>query len=136
MEPPPPVPFTKEEMIAILNRWVVDGVIKLPEVRGEATEEEKRSPNYCHYHRCTKHSITECWTLRQRFHARIQDGTLELPQPQQRVHIDPFLKHKGKATISVIIHGSARDIDMDESAATNPAMTSAAIRALQRNPKF
>uniref|UniRef100_A0A2N9JAJ4 RNase H type-1 domain-containing protein n=1 Tax=Fagus sylvatica TaxID=28930 RepID=A0A2N9JAJ4_FAGSY len=71
-----------------------------------------------------------------RFHARIQDGTLELPQAQQRVHIDPFLKHKGKATVSVIIHGSASDIDMDESAAMNPAMTPAAIKALQRNPKF
>uniref|UniRef100_A0A2N9G339 Integrase catalytic domain-containing protein n=1 Tax=Fagus sylvatica TaxID=28930 RepID=A0A2N9G339_FAGSY len=45
-------------------------------------------------------------------------------------------RHKGKATISVIIHGSASDIDMDESVATNPTMTPAAIKALQRNPKF
>jgi hypothetical protein len=29
-EPPPPVPCILEEMIAILNRWVADGVIKLP----------------------------------------------------------------------------------------------------------
>jgi hypothetical protein len=136
VEPSPPVPCTKEEMIAILNRWVADGVIRLPEVREDATEEEKRSPKYCHYHRCVKHSITDCWSLRKRFHAKIQDGTLELPQAQQRVHIDPFLKHKGKATISVIIHGNASDIDMDESAATNPAMTPTAIKALQRNPKF
>ena len=32
-DPPAPVPCTKEEMIAILNRWMADGVIKLPEVR-------------------------------------------------------------------------------------------------------
>ena len=136
MESPPLVPRTKEEMTSILNRWVADGVVRLPEVREEATEEEKRSPKYCHYHRCVKHSITDCWSLRKRFHAKIQDGTLELPQAQQRVHSDPFLKHKGKATVSVIIHGSASDIDMDESAATNPAMTPTAIKALQRNPKF
>ena len=136
MEPPPPVPCMKEEMIAILNRWVADGIIRLPEVREEETEEEKRSPKYCHYHRCVKHSITDCWSLRKRFHAKIQDGTLELPQAQQRVHTNPFLKHKGKATISVIIHGSASDIDMDESATMNPVMTPATIKALQRNPKF
>uniref|UniRef100_A0A2N9EI75 Uncharacterized protein n=1 Tax=Fagus sylvatica TaxID=28930 RepID=A0A2N9EI75_FAGSY len=135
-EMPPPVPCTREEMITILNKWVADGVIRLPDVQEEATEEEKKSSKYCHYHRSIKHSITDCWALRRRFHARIQDGTLELPQTQQRVHVDPFLKHKGKATISVIIHGSTSDMDMSESAATNPAMTPAAIRALQRNPKF
>uniref|UniRef100_A0A2N9HTC2 Reverse transcriptase domain-containing protein n=1 Tax=Fagus sylvatica TaxID=28930 RepID=A0A2N9HTC2_FAGSY len=136
VEMPPPVPCTREEMITILNKWVADGVIRLPDVQEEATEEEKKSSKYCHYHRSTKHSITDCWALRRRFHARIQDGTLELPQTQQRVHIDPFLKHKGKATVSVIIHGCMSNIDMSESAATNPAMTPAAIRALQRNSKF
>jgi hypothetical protein len=135
-EIPPPVLCTREEMITILNKWVADGVIRLPEAQEEATEEEKKSSKYCHYHRSIKHSITDCWTLRRRFHARIQDGTLELPQTQQRVHVDPFLKHKGKATVSVIIHGSTSDMDMSESAATNPAMPPAAIRALQRNPRF
>jgi hypothetical protein len=135
-EIPPPVPCTREEMITILNKWVADGVIRLPEVQEETTEEEKKSSKYCHYHRSIKHSITDCWTLRKRFHERIQDGTLELPQTQQRVHVDPFLKHKGKATVSVIIHGSTSDMDMSESAATNPAMPPAAIRALQRNPRF
>jgi hypothetical protein len=135
-EIPPPVPCTREEMITILNKWVADGVIRLPEAQEEATEEEKKSSKYCHYHRSIKHSITDCWTLRRRFHARIQDGTLELPQTQQRVHVDPFLKHKGKATVSVIIHGSTSDMDMSESAATNPAMPPTAIRALQRNLRF
>uniref|UniRef100_A0A2N9GKK5 Integrase catalytic domain-containing protein n=1 Tax=Fagus sylvatica TaxID=28930 RepID=A0A2N9GKK5_FAGSY len=135
-ETPPPVPCTREEMITILNKWVADGVIRLPNIQDEATEEEKKSSKYCHYHRSTKHSITDCWALRRRFHARIQDRTLELPEAQQRVHVDPFLKHKGKAVVSVIIHGSASDIDMSESAATNPAMTPATIRTLQRNPKF
>jgi hypothetical protein len=79
-EPPASVPCTREEMIVILNRWVADGVIKLPKVREEATEEEKRSPKYYHFHRCVKHSTTDYWSLRRKFHAKIQDGTLELPQ--------------------------------------------------------
>ena len=120
----------REEMITILNKWVADGVIRLPDVQEEATEEEKKSSRYCHYHRSIKHSVTDCWALRRRLHARIQDGTLELPQTHQRVHVDLFLKHKGKATVSVIIHGNKSDMDVDESAATNPTMTLAAIRAL------
>uniref|UniRef100_A0A2N9F1Z7 Uncharacterized protein n=1 Tax=Fagus sylvatica TaxID=28930 RepID=A0A2N9F1Z7_FAGSY len=82
---------------------------------------------------CTREEMI---TILNKFHERIQDGTLELPQTQQRVHVDPFLKHKGKATVSVIIHGSTNDMDVSESAATNPAMPPAAIRALQRNPRF
>jgi hypothetical protein len=31
-EPPPPVPCTLEEMMTILNKWVADGVVKLPKV--------------------------------------------------------------------------------------------------------
>jgi hypothetical protein len=61
---------------------------------------------------------------------------LELPQAQQKVHTDPFLKHKDKAIVSVVIHGNASDADMDEPAATSTAMTPAAIKTLQRNPRF
>jgi hypothetical protein len=32
-EAPPPVPCTLEEMKAILDKWVADGIIKLPEVQ-------------------------------------------------------------------------------------------------------
>jgi hypothetical protein len=61
---------------------------------------------------------------------------LELPQARQKVHIDPFLKHKEKCAVSVVIHGSASDVDMDEPVATNSAMTPTAIKTLQRNPRF
>ena len=36
----------------------------------------------------------------------------------------------------MVIHGSASDINMDEFAATNSAMTPAAIKVLQKNLKF
>ena len=61
---------------------------------------------------------------------------MELPQARQKVHIDPFLKHKEKGVVSIVIHGSVNDVDMDESATASTAMTPTAVKALQRNPRF
>jgi hypothetical protein len=104
-EPPPPVPCTLEEIMAILDKWVADGIVKLPEVSKKATEEDKKNPKFCYFHQYVHHSTADCWTLRRKFHEKIQDGTLELPQARQKVHIDPFLKHKEKGAVSVVIHG-------------------------------
>jgi hypothetical protein len=123
-------------MMAILNKWVADGVVKLLEVSKKVTEEDKKNPKFCYFHQYVHHSIGDCWTLRRKFHEKIQDGTLELPQTKQRVHTDPFLKHKDRAVVSVVIHGSASDVDMDEPVAANSAMTPAAIKTLQRNLRF
>jgi hypothetical protein len=135
-EPPTPVPCTLEEIIAILNKWVADGIIKLLEAPKKETEEDKKNPKFCYFHQYIHHSTTDFWTLRRKFHERIQDETLELPQAQQKVHTDPLLKHKDKAVVSVVIHGNASDADMDEPAATSTAMTPTAIKTLQRNPRF
>uniref|UniRef100_A0A2N9G5E9 Retrotransposon gag domain-containing protein n=1 Tax=Fagus sylvatica TaxID=28930 RepID=A0A2N9G5E9_FAGSY len=135
-EPPPSVPCTLEEMMAILNKWVADGIVKLPEISKKIIEEDKKNPKFCYFHQYVHHSTADCWTLRRKFHEKIQDGTLELPQARQKVHIDPFLKHKEKGAVSVVIHGSASDADMDEPVAANSAMTPAAIKTLQRNPRF
>uniref|UniRef100_A0A2N9ID84 Integrase catalytic domain-containing protein n=1 Tax=Fagus sylvatica TaxID=28930 RepID=A0A2N9ID84_FAGSY len=135
-EAPPPVPCTLEEMKAILDKWVADGIIKLPEAQKKATEEDKKNPKFCYFHRYVHHSTADCWTLRRKFHEKIQDGTLELPQVQQKVHTDPFLKHKNGAVVSVVIHGSTSDVDADESATASTAMTPTAIKTLQRNPRF
>ena len=61
---------------------------------------------------------------------------MELPQAKQRVHTDHFLKHKDRAVVSVVIHGNVSDVDMDKPVAANSAMTPAAIKRLQRNPRF
>jgi hypothetical protein len=135
-EPPPPVPYTLEEMMAILNKWVADGIVKLPEISKKVTEEDKKNPKFRYFHQYVHHSTADCWTLRRKFHEKIQDGTLELPQARQKVHIDPFLKHKEKGAVSIVIHGSASDADVDEPVAANSAMTPAAIKTLQRNPRF
>uniref|UniRef100_A0A2N9I5B2 Integrase catalytic domain-containing protein n=1 Tax=Fagus sylvatica TaxID=28930 RepID=A0A2N9I5B2_FAGSY len=135
-EAPPPVPCTLEEMKAILDKWVADGIIKLPEAQKKATEEDKKNPKFCYFHRYVHHSTADCWTLRRKFHEKIQDGTLELPQVQQKVHTDPFPKHKSGAVVSVVIHGSTSDVNADESATASTAMTPTAIKTLQRNPRF
>jgi hypothetical protein len=122
--------------MAILDKWVVDVIIKLPEISKKATEEDKKNPKFCYFHQYVHHSTADCWTFRRKFHEKIQDGTLELPQVRQKVHIDPFLKHKEKGAVSVVIHGSASDADMDEHVVANSAVTPAAIKTLQRNPRF
>uniref|UniRef100_A0A2N9FWZ9 Integrase catalytic domain-containing protein n=1 Tax=Fagus sylvatica TaxID=28930 RepID=A0A2N9FWZ9_FAGSY len=103
-EAPPPVPCTLEEMKAILDKWVADGIIKLPEAQKKATEEDKKNPKFCYFHR------------------------------YQKVHTDPFPKHKSGAVVSVVIHGSTSDVNADESATASTAMTPTAIKTLQRNP--
>ena len=100
------------------------------------TEEDKKNQKFCYFHQYIHHSTADCWTLQRKFHEKIQDGTLELPQAQQKVHTDSFLKHKDKAVVSVVIHGNASDVDMDEPTAASTTMTLAAIKTLQRNPRF
>uniref|UniRef100_A0A2N9GDJ2 Integrase catalytic domain-containing protein n=1 Tax=Fagus sylvatica TaxID=28930 RepID=A0A2N9GDJ2_FAGSY len=105
-EEPPPLPFTVEEMMVIFDKWVKDEVIKLPQINKPHTEEEKGDPKFCRYH---------------------------------RVHKNPFPNHgkeKGKAIVSVVIQGSTSDMEVDESAAADATLTPAAVRTLQKSPKF
>ena len=78
-EPPPLAPYTLEEMMAILNKCVADGIVKLLEISKKVTEEDKKNPKFCYFHQYVHHSTANCWTLRRKFHEKIQDGTLELP---------------------------------------------------------
>jgi hypothetical protein len=59
-EEAPPLPFTTEEMIAILDKWVQDQVIKLPRISKQPTAEEQKNPKYCHYHRYVNHPTVDC----------------------------------------------------------------------------
>lgn len=61
---PPPYPCTIEEVKALVKEWVADGEITLPEVETLPPKKNREGPNYCVYHRTTKHSTANCWTLR------------------------------------------------------------------------
>uniref|UniRef100_A0A2N9G488 Uncharacterized protein n=1 Tax=Fagus sylvatica TaxID=28930 RepID=A0A2N9G488_FAGSY len=138
-EEPPPLPFTAEEMMAIFDKWVQDQVIKLPKISKQPTPEEQKDPKYCRYHRYVNHSTVDCRTLRWEVNRKIQNGTLLLSEAQQKVHQTPFPnynKDKGKAVVSVVIHGNVSDVEAEESAAASSSLVPAAVRTLQRSPKF
>uniref|UniRef100_A0A2N9I8L2 RNA-directed DNA polymerase n=1 Tax=Fagus sylvatica TaxID=28930 RepID=A0A2N9I8L2_FAGSY len=128
-EEPPPLPFTVEEMMVIFDKWVKDEVIKLPQINKPPTEEEKRDPKFCRYHRYVHHPTTDSRSLRWELNRKIQDGTLQLSPEQQRVHKNPFPNHRkdqGKAVVSVVIRGSTNDMEVDESAVADTTLTPAA----------
>uniref|UniRef100_A0A2N9F8J5 Uncharacterized protein n=1 Tax=Fagus sylvatica TaxID=28930 RepID=A0A2N9F8J5_FAGSY len=138
-EEPPPLPFTAEEMMAIFDKWVQDQVIKLPKISKQPTAEEQKDPKYCRYHRYVNHPTVDCRTLRWEVNRKIQNGTLQLSEEQQKVHQTPFPnynKGKGKAVVSVVIHGNVSDIEAEESAAASASLVPAAVRTLQKSPKF
>uniref|UniRef100_A0A2N9F9Z4 RNA-directed DNA polymerase n=1 Tax=Fagus sylvatica TaxID=28930 RepID=A0A2N9F9Z4_FAGSY len=81
----------------------------------------------------------DCRSLRWELNRKIQDGTLQLSPEQQRVHKNPFPNHrkdKGKAVVSVVIQGSTSDMEVEESAVADTTLTPAAVRTLQKSPKF
>uniref|UniRef100_A0A2N9FCJ7 RNA-directed DNA polymerase n=1 Tax=Fagus sylvatica TaxID=28930 RepID=A0A2N9FCJ7_FAGSY len=97
-EEPPPLPFTAEEMMAIFDKYV-------------------------------NHPTVDCRTLRWEVNRKIQDGTLQLSEAQQKVHQTPFPnynKDKGKAVVSVVIHGNVSDMEAEESAAASSSLVPAA----------
>jgi hypothetical protein len=138
-EEPPSLPFTTEEMMAIFDKWVQDQVIKLPKISKQPTAEEQKDPKYCRYHRYVNHPTVDCRTLRWEVNRKIQNGTLQLSEEQQKVHQTPFPnynKGKGKAVVSVVIHGNVSDMEVEESAAASSSLVPAAVRTLQKSPKF
>ena len=77
--------------------------------------------------------------LRWEVNRKIQDGTLQLSEEQQRVHKTPFpnyKKDKNKVVVSVVIYGNVSDMEVDESAAASSSLVPVAIRTLQKSPKF
>uniref|UniRef100_A0A2N9GQ00 Integrase catalytic domain-containing protein n=1 Tax=Fagus sylvatica TaxID=28930 RepID=A0A2N9GQ00_FAGSY len=108
-EEPPLFPFTAEEMIAIFDKWVQDQVIKLPKISKQPTAEEQKDPKYCRYHRYVNHLTVDCRTLRWEVNRKIQN---------------------------VVIHGNVSDMEVEESAAASSSLVPAAVRTLQKSPKF
>ena len=126
-------------MMVIFDKWVKDEVIKLPQINKPPTEEEKRDPKFCRYHRYVHHLTADCRSFRWELNRKIQDCTLQLSPKQQRVHKNPFPNHRkdqGKVVVSVVIQGSTNDMEVDESAVANTTLTPAAMRTLQKSPKF
>ena len=71
---PPSFTMSTKELYSILETWLKDGVVVLPECKHEPIEEEKRSPYYSRYHRRCDHHTMDCYALRNIFHDRIAKG--------------------------------------------------------------
>ena len=59
-ETPPPLPCTPNELDVLLDKWIVDGVLKPNQVSKEPTEKERRDPRFCCLHNYVQHPTAEC----------------------------------------------------------------------------
>ena len=66
----PFIPCTDEEIRVIVDKWVVDGVLRIIKPNREPTKEDKQSPHYCHYHQYVHHKNRDCRALRRMFHKK------------------------------------------------------------------
>uniref|UniRef100_A0A2N9HC24 Integrase catalytic domain-containing protein n=1 Tax=Fagus sylvatica TaxID=28930 RepID=A0A2N9HC24_FAGSY len=117
-----------EDLLKYIHRFhdISSGLPR--EINKPPTEEEKRDPKFCRYHRYVHHPTADCRSLRWELNRKIQDGTLQLSPEQQRVHKNPFPNHRkdqGKAVVSVVIRGSTSDMEVDESAVADTTLTPA-----------
>jgi hypothetical protein len=62
-EPPPSIDIPKDDFLKLFLVWVKDGVVTLPPMKKEPSHEEKRSSNFCGYHRRRSHHTIDCYTL-------------------------------------------------------------------------
>ncbi|KAL6141772.1 hypothetical protein ACLB2K_060059 [Fragaria x ananassa] len=98
----PAIPCSDEELHAILDTMFADGVIKPVKRENPLSREDKKNPRYCRYHQIVGHPTPACQTLRKILHAKIDEGTLELPSKKQAIDDDPLPKRLGKGVCSVI----------------------------------
>ena len=75
--PPPPYPCSMEDVYALLEVWVKDGHVQLPQVRRHVTEAERKSGCFCVYHQSTTHPTEDCYQLRQIFQTHYKNGEFE-----------------------------------------------------------
>ena len=73
---PPPFTVSIEDLCSILEAWLKDGVVVLPECKCEPMEEEKQCPLYYRYHKRCDHHTMDCYVLRNIFHDKVAKGDL------------------------------------------------------------
>ena len=81
--------MSTEELYSILEAWVKNGVVTLPNCNHEPTENEKRNPFYCRYHKRCDHHTMDCYALRNIFHDKVAKGDLVI---KARKRADPRMR--------------------------------------------
>ena len=75
-KPPPPIDIPEDDFLELFSMWVNDGVVTVPPVKKEANHEEKKSSNFCKYHKRRSHHTMDCYTLRAIFHKKVSNGDI------------------------------------------------------------
>ena len=102
-EDPPEFPCKAEKVIALVEAWIQDGSLELPEIDRLPIAEDKIHPRYYCYHRKTTHPTMVCYTLRRIFDKRLKRGEIILDETTvEETHF-----HHHRETIMTIIteHG-------------------------------
>ncbi|XP_028106172.1 uncharacterized protein LOC114305297 [Camellia sinensis] len=89
--------YSRSSRVAAVKEWVADGELTLPPVDVTPTKKDKESPNYCVYHRTTRHPTRDCWTLKSIFKKKVDANELKFKDANNRdVRKDPYPNHKEK----------------------------------------
>ena len=115
---PPPFTVSTEELYSILEAWVKDGVVILPECKHEPTKKEKRNPLYCRYHRRCDHHTMDCYVSRNIFHDRVAKGDLVI---KIRKRADPRMRRPEVAMIFFIGYEEPMEEEAENMASSSSA---------------
>ncbi|XP_028127091.1 uncharacterized protein LOC114323631 [Camellia sinensis] len=88
-------PCSLENVKALVKEWVANGELTLPPLDVTPTKKDKESPDYCAYHRTTKHPTRDCWTLKSIFKKKVDANELKFKDADNRdVRKNPYHNHK------------------------------------------
>ncbi|GKV43104.1 hypothetical protein SLEP1_g50439 [Rubroshorea leprosula] len=100
---PLPIPLTIKELDVLLDQWITNGAITLPQSHHKPNDDDKHNPKYCRYYHFVHHVTMDCFSLRRIYHRRVSEALLEVPNRRQRVDEDPFLLYN-QSVVKVLTH--------------------------------
>ncbi|CAL5376005.1 unnamed protein product [Camellia sinensis] len=72
-----PCPCSLENVKSLVKEWVADGELNLPPIDVPPTKKDKENPDYCVYHKTTRHPTRDCWTLKSIFKNKVDANELK-----------------------------------------------------------
>jgi hypothetical protein len=89
----PDYPCSIEEVKALVKEWIADGGLTLPDIEVAPSRADRESPDYCMFHRHTKHPTSDCWTLKRIFKKKLDNNELRIATKAQDVRTHPYPEH-------------------------------------------
>jgi hypothetical protein len=108
----PDYPCSIEEVKALVKEWIADGGLTLPDIEVAPSRADRESPNYCMFHRHTKHPTSDCWTLKRIFKKKVDNNELRITTKAQDVRTNPYPDH-GTANMAECFE-FVRDIEEED----------------------